>query len=1030
MPQVFRRTARLPLVLARFGHVYMVAAALALFSGVSATAQVPEAGTFPISGSLTSHQTAFQLRAGESAKIATPVLRSITAVSTLPKLRFPVRASVEPDGQSVRFTAPPTTPKGTYVLTFAAVDSAGAVRTGAIHLRITPMQLPRTSPTTTGVPVVLLNGWQAICTTTESTVAASVGTFGQLAYQLQDQGLPVAFFNNCSYGDIQIESLGAELGTFLNSLTYTDGTPILQFDLVTHSMGGLIARAYLAGLQDNGSPSPPVNPKVRKMVMIAPPNFGSFQAPDLGIQASEMIPGSAFLYNLARWNQGSDDLRGVDALAVVGNAGTEGGLPNASDGVVSLTSGSLGFTSQASQDPARTRIVPYCHVDPDIVTSLGIGVSCSGAGGIADVTDDSQLSGQIVSSFLAGTSDWMSIGGTPTADPYLSVYGGVFFAVESSAAQYLTDLSAVSFGTVSLQNGGANNTVFYDEFIAGTGTFQAVSASLGSVTYGPLTLPIGHYSTQRAKFSPAISGVTPLLNTTAVLVQSGGTIAISGVGFGQSCSACQVFASDVPLQVSSWSDSGISAYLPGTFTGLVTIAVQAAAGSDAINIMAAQASAITVAPANVQFAYTIGGTIPASQSIEITNSGGGTLAWSATTNAPWLSVLPSSGTAPGTISVAVAPSGLSVGTYNGTVQISSAGASDSPVSISVALSVAARPATLTVSPQVLTFNYTVGSAAPAAQSVSVTNGGGGTLAWTASTSATWVGLSAASGTAPATLSVSVNPANLAAGSYPASVQITSVGATGSPVSVSVTLAIQAAPPAVNITAVADGASFQSDFASATWVSIFGTNLSQTTRGWQASDFVGALLPTSLSGVSVTINGLPAYVEYISPTQINVLAPDDSTLGPVQVQVTAPEGTSNSFTAQKQQLALAFFTIGGGYIAALHANYTLVGKPNLLPGVVTQPAKPGEIILVYATGFGPTNPPAPSAQLVATPAMLANSVQVTIGGAGASVGYAGLVEAGLYQLNVTVPNVPDGDAVVLAQIGNVQTQAGVLITVGQ
>jgi uncharacterized protein (TIGR03437 family) len=235
---------------------------------------------------------------------------------------------------------------------------------------------------------------------------------------------------------------------------------------------------------------------------------------------------------------------------------------------------------------------------------------------------------------------------------------------------------------------------------------------------------------------------------------------------------------------------------------------------------------------------------------------------------------------------------------------------------------------------------------------------------------------------------------------------------------------------VNITAVANGASFQSDFASATWVSIFGTNLSGTTRGWQASDFVGSLLPTSLSGVSVMINGLPAYVEYISPTQINVLAPDDPAVGPVQVLVTAPGGTSNSFTAQKQQFSPAFFTIGGGYIAALHANYTLVGKPDLLPGVVTQPAKPGEIILVYATGLGPTDPPTPSAQLVATPAMLANSVTVTIGGAAAPVAYAGLVEAGLYQLNVTVPNVPDGDAVVLAQIGNLQSQTGVLITIGQ
>ena len=55
--------------------------------------------------------------------------------------------------------------------------------------------------------------------------------------------------------------------------------------------------------------------------------------------------------------------------------------------------------------------------------------------------------------------------------------------------------------------------------------------------------------------------------------------------------------------------------------------------------------------------------------------------------------------------------------------------------------------------------------------------------------------------------------------------------------------------------------------------------------WQASDIVNGALPTLLQGVSVTVNGLPAYVDYISPTQINALAPDDATLGPVPVQVT-------------------------------------------------------------------------------------------------------------------------------------------------
>jgi len=203
-----------------------------------------------------------------------------------------------------------------------------------------------------------------------------------------------------------------------------------------------------------------------------------------------------------------------------------------------------------------------------------------------------------------------------------------------------------------------------------------------------------------------------------------------------------------------------------------------------------------------------------------------------------------------------------------------------------------------------------------------------------------------------TMSASVNPVNLLAGTYSATVRISATGATGSPASVSVTLVVQAPQPTVNITAGANGASFQAGFASATWVSIFGTNLSQTTRLWQDSDFVNGLLPTSLSDVSVTVNGLAAYVEYISPTQVNVLAPDDATLGAVQLQVTTAQGKSNSLTAQKQQLAPAFFTIGGGYVAAQHADYTYVGKPGLIAGVTTQPAKPGETILLYGTGFGP------------------------------------------------------------------------------
>jgi len=181
--------------------------------------------------------------------------------------------------------------------------------------------------------------------------------------------------------------------------------------------------------------------------------------------------------------------------------------------------------------------------------------------------------------------------------------------------------------------------------------------------------------------------------------------------------------------------------------------------------------------------------------------------------------------------------GLSAGTYSGGIQITSSGASNTPLSVGVTLTVTQPPPSLSVAPQALSFSYTAGAAAPAAQSVSITNAGAGALSWTASTSDYWIAVSAASGSAPGTLSVSVNPANLAAATYTSSVQIAAAGATGSPASIAITLVVQGTQPAGNITAVSNAGSFQPSVASATWVSIFGTNLSAVTYTWQASDFV-------------------------------------------------------------------------------------------------------------------------------------------------------------------------------------------------
>lgn len=99
--------------------------------------------------------------------------------------------------------------------------------------------------------------------------------------------------------------------------------------------------------------------------------------------------------------------------------------------------------------------------------------------------------------------------------------------------------------------------------------------------------------------------------------------------------------------------------------------------------------AIGVSPASMSFSATVGGSNPANQSLSITNTGGGTLSWTASSNATWLSVSPTSGTAPSTATVSVNIAGLAAGTYNGAITISAPGASNTPVSVPVTLTVSA-----------------------------------------------------------------------------------------------------------------------------------------------------------------------------------------------------------------------------------------------------------------------------------------------------------------------------------------------------
>jgi uncharacterized protein (TIGR03437 family) len=997
-------------------------------------------------------QTRYEMRVGESVQVAAPpetldfLLKATTLRVDLDGAGASLVAGPNRARDRVLLAAPLRLSPGEYTASFSATSPAGEERTVALTIVLKPRQ--QVPSGASRPPVVLLNGWETGFTGACTVSSSSADTFGNLADYLVSDGVPlVYFFDNCAVDPNQtIEGLGNDLATYLNSIQYDNGQQVPQIDLVAFSMGGLIARAYLAGLQPSEIATPPATTLVRDLILIATPNFGSFVAGNYaaflaqGTQSGELIPGSSFLWNLATWNQRGDDLRGVNALAIIGNAGqylaslgASTYQNNASDGLVSETSAALGFALLASP---QTVIVPYCHIDPSDFTNTTLGTFDCVAAGIANVTSDTQETGEIVRSFLAGTTDWQSIGGTPADDPWLSVDGGIFFGMENQSGSYVTDLTAVAWGSVPLTDGGDTDIVYYTDFVSGTGDFQATSSSLGTIDCGgALAAPVGYFTAARCKIDTAIYEVGPLSSAPGRVVSSGGTINITGNDFGDQCASCQVLAIPVTsttqtaLQVSSWATSAISAVLPASLTGLLTIQVNATTGTDAITIMAAAPGpALAATPSSLQFAYTAGGAVPAAQTVSIADSGSGTLAWTATSSQSWLSVSPASGTAPSSVAVSVSPAALSAGTYNGTIQITAPGASGSPPSVVVALTVAASTATLAVTPQALSFTYTVNGTAPASQNVSIAIGGSVALPWSAVSSVFWASVSPASGSASATLSVSVNAANLAAGSYTGTLQIVTAG---SPASVSMTLVVQGTQPAGVITGVANGGGFDPGFASATWVSIFGTNLSARTASWGASDFANGMLPASLDGVTVTINNIPAYVEYISATQINVLAPDDPTTGAVQVQVTVAGQTGNTFTAQKQQFAPAFFTFDSGkYVAAEHTDYTLLGAPGLIAGVTTTPAQPGEIILLYGTGFGPTTPATLTSQLVATAAPLpANSVQITIGGVEAAVEFAGLTESGLYQFNVTVPSsLSAGDAAVVATIGGVESQSGVSITI--
>ena len=238
------------------------------------------------------------------------------------------------------------------------------------------------------------------------------------------------------------------------------------------------------------------------------------------------------------------------------------------------------------------------------------------------------------------------------------------------------------------------------------------------------------------------------------------------------------------------------------------------------------------------------------------------------------------------------------------------------------------------------------------------------------------------------------------------------------------------PPVV--TSVVNGASFRPGVVANSWVTIQGTGLAPKTDDWSNSIVNGAL-PTSLDGVSVTMGGKPAYVYFISSGQLNVLAPDVPA-GPITVTVTTAGGTSANFATTGSIYDPAFF-LWGNQAVATRTDYSFAAKPGTFAGATTVAAKPGETLILWATGFGPTKPAAPGGVAVPSDQTYATATlpSISIGNIPATVAGAALApgSAGLYQIAITVPgSLTDGDWPIQASIGGVTSPSGAILTVHQ
>lgn len=215
----------------------------------------------------------------------------------------------------------------------------------------------------------------------------------------------------------------------------------------------------------------------------------------------------------------------------------------------------------------------------------------------------------------------------------------------------------------------------------------------------------------------------------------------------------------------------------------------------------------------------------------------------------------------------------------------------------------------------------------------------------------------------------------------------------------------------------------------TIATLYGKNLAYATASLTSSEVSGGVLPTVLpgTGVHLIVGGLLANLYYVSPTQINFLVPLNLLPGAVNVQVVIDGLAGPSIAVQLAPAAPALFQLDSQYAVATRADGSVITP--------AAPAKPGDIVILYATGLGQTSPPLAYDELPMSAAPLADAAnfQLLVDGVAAdshAVLYAGIAPgfAGLYQINLILPVTAGANPEIRIGTGGAVSTTGVRLPV--